>query len=943
MKADPERLKRQFSPACFVPLAVIFGLSLANVYSQLLFQALAELFSIIFISSIFLFTWNTRRFQVNHYFLFLGVAYLFIGSVDFVHILIYRNGEEVLVGNRMNSSLQLWVAARLMEGISLSLAPFFFRRKLNEYLLFLGYLLIVIVLFLTVFGLGFPECFSDGPTAFKKNSEYLSCFFLLLSLYFLHTQAQHIDRMSLGLIQLAVILAVLSELPTLFFPQQYNTPLETSLGTLGKIFSLYCLCKVVFTESLLKPYNILIGKVRAHEEELEDKICERTAALHKSTDLLEKEIAERVKAEQELIWELSVNRELAKVSDALISPSCSQQDVVNLVLDAGQRLTGCQQGFVGTIESDSDAGAVYSGEDFLLRERGEKSPQKKSLDVPVVIENKKVGRIVLADKQGSFTRHDLLAIERLADLFALFIQRKEMEDALNRSEYECRSLFNDALDMIHIVDRQKRITSVNPVELKTLGYSKEEVIGVSLMAIIHPSCKKRTAETLEDIFSTGTCIKNYETALICKDGQKVEVEVSAVPQLEQGGVVSVRAIMRNITERKQEERERENLENQLRHSQKMEAVGTLAGGIAHDFNNILGPIFGYTELALDVLPEGEQVNLWLKEVLQASHRARELVRQILTISRKADQEVQPLRVQLLIKEALKLLRFSIPTTIEIRQNLVPNCEAVLADPTRVHQIIMNLCTNAYHALRETSDGVLEVSLKQVNLTQADIGKSIRLEPGEYLQLSVRDNGTGIPAEILEKIFEPYFTTKGQGEGTGLGLAVVQSIILDFCGDITVESEPGKGTVFHVYLPVIQAGHGASLSQDREDLPRGTERILVVDDDLNLVRMNQKILERLGYQVLVYTESCEALAAFQQDPGAVDLLITDMTMPRMTGEELARKVLALRPDLPVVICTGFSELINEEKARAIGARALLMKPLTKKELACAVRQVLDEDC
>uniref|UniRef100_UPI0040579BE9 MASE3 domain-containing protein n=1 Tax=Candidatus Electrothrix sp. TaxID=2170559 RepID=UPI0040579BE9 len=989
MKADTEKLRTHFSPACFVPFAVIVGLFLADEYSEILFHALAELFSIILISSIFLFTWNTRRFQKNHFFLFLGIAYLFIGSLDFVHILIYRDGEEILAGSTMNASLQLWVAARLMEGASLVLASFFFYNKANEYLVFLGYSLLVFVLLLTVFGQDFPVCYvtGEGVTSFKKACEYLACFFYFCSLYIIHKRQRDIDRNSLRFIQIAVILAAFSESISIIFAHQYNTPLDTTLGTLGKIFSLYCFFQAVFTESLLKPYNTLIDKIRAHEEHLEDKVRERTAALQQTTEQLEKEIADRIKAEKELIWELSVKNELAQVSDALISRSFSMQEIVGLVLDAGQRLTGCQQGFASTVDPVSGAVTAYPGKDsFILEGRKEQpvtlfsarqgdtypglwgqalntqqgfyvdfistddqqsvlpfklTPRKNALNVPVLLDKKVVGQIVLVDKQESFTRHDLAATERLAHLFALSVQRKEMEDALSKSEFECRSLFNDALDMIHIVDRQRKITSVNPVELNTLGYSREEIIGRPLVDIIHPTYKQGTTDVLEQMFQTKRCIKNYETALLGKNGQQVDIEVSAVPQLEQGRVVSIRAIMRNITERKKEEREREDLENQLRHSQKMEAIGTLAGGIAHDFNNILGPIFGYTEMALDVLPKDDLVRPWLKEVLSASHRARELVRQILTISRKADKEVQPLRVQLLIKEALKLLRFSIPSNIEIRQNLVPDCEAVLADPTRIHQVIMNLCTNAYHALRETG-GVLEVSLKQVSLTQADIQKSMRLQPGEHLQLIVQDNGPGISAEILEKIFEPYFTTKAQGEGTGLGLAVVQSIILDLCGDIRVDSEPGKGTAFHVYLPVIQPGNGKVLPEDGEDLPRGTERILVVDDDLELVRMNQNRLERLGYQVAMYTESYEAFAAFQQEPDAFDLLVSDMTMPRMTGIDLTQKVLALCPDLPVIICTGFSELIDEEKAQKVGARALLMKPLTKKELACAVRQVLDQE-
>ena len=988
MKADPAIVKNHFSLACLVPLAVILGLYLADSYNHLLFHALAELFSIILVSSIFLFAWNTRRFQENHYFLFLGIAYLFIGSIDFVHILTYKEGVDILAGISMNSSIQLWIAARYMESISLLLAFFFLQRKVNEYVVVFIYLVVSVLLFQCVFSQSFPACYvnDQGLTVFKKNSEYLICFFFLLSLFLFHKRQTDFDSKALRFMQVAVILAVLAELTTVLALGSYSTPFSTPVGVLGRLFSLYCLAKAVFEVSLVKPYNTLFRKLREHEGKLEDKVRERTAALQYSTEQLEKEIIERIKAEKELLWELAVNQELAKVSDALISRAFSMQEIAELVLHTAQKLTGCWHGFVSTVDLISGAVTAYPGNEFFA-ERGEKeqfhlflpakengkypglwgqalntrqgfctdyispydqesalppglAPRKNSLNVPALIDRKAVGQIALADKSESFTRHDLLAVERLAALFALSVQRKEMEDALSRSELECRSLFNDALDMIHIVDEKKRITSANPVELATLGYSKEEIIGMPLLDLVHPSYKQRTAEALEQIFTVGKCIKNYETALLSKDEQQVDIEVSAVPQFDQGKVVSVRAIMRNITDRKREEREKKKLEIQLRHSQKMEAVGTLAGGIAHDFNNILGPIFGYTELALDVLPEGDRVSHWLKEVLRASHRARELVRQILTISRRTDQDVQPLRIQLLIKEALKLLRCSIPSNIEIRQSLGPDCEAVLADPTRIHQVIMNLCTNAYYAMRETG-GVLEVSLKQIVLAQVDVDNKMRLQPGSYLQLTVQDTGSGVPEELMEKVFEPYFTTKAPGEGTGLGLALVQSIVLDFCGDITAYSEPGKGAAFHVYLPVIQAGEENVQLEDGPLLPKGTERILVIDDDQELVRINQKILETLGYQAIAYTDSYEALVAFQQQPDAVDLVLTDMTMPKMTGDELTRRLLALRPDLPVIICTGFSELIDEDKARELGARALMMKPLTKKELACAVRQVLDQ--
>jgi PAS domain S-box-containing protein len=560
--------------------------------------------------------------------------------------------------------------------------------------------------------------------------------------------------------------------------------------------------------------------------------------------------------------------------------------------------------------------------------------------MPAVIDGRAVGRIALANKEGDFTNDDLVAAERLAAVFALAVQRKYAEESLSRSEHKYRSLFNDAPDMIHIVSQEKKIVDANPAELRILGCtSREELIGVPLLEVIHPDFRRKTAAILEQILSSGLCMKNYETALIARNGDQIDVEVSAVPQLENGRVVSVRAIMRNITERKQEEQERKKLEVQLRQSRKMEAIGTLAGGIAHDFNNILGPILGYTEMALESLPPGSSIWPWLEEVQKAGSRARELVRQILAISRKTEQEVQPLRIQPIIKETLKLLRSSLPTTIEIRQHLDPTCGAVLADPTRIHQVVMNLCTNAYYAMRETG-GLLEVSLQQIELYADALPRKLRLPSGSYLQLQVRDTGCGMPEDILEKIFEPYFTTRAKGEGTGLGLALVQSITLDFGGDVTVASEPGQGAVFDVYLPVIREVKESSIDKKAVVLPVGKERVLVVDDDQNVAEMTRNILASLGYIVTALTSSSEALALFSHQPEAFDLIFTDMTMPQMTGAELAQQMLTRRPELPVILSTGFSALIDEGKAEALGIRRLLMKPFTKGELARAVREALD---
>ena len=392
----------------------------------------------------------------------------------------------------------------------------------------------------------------------------------------------------------------------------------------------------------------------------------------------------------------------------------------------------------------------------------------------------------------------------------------------------------------------------------------------------------------------------------------------------------------DITEHKHAEEEKLTLESQLRQAQKMEAIGTLAGGIAHDFNNILSIIFGYNELAMEE-KDPKTRRHHLEELERGAKRAKELVAQILAFSRKAEQQMQPLQVSLIIKEALKMLRSSIPTTIEIRQNIASD-GLVLADPTQIHQIIMNLCTNAYHAMRETG-GTLAVSLDEVAIGPEEYGYA-GLAPGNYLKLAVSDTGCGIEPKIVEKIFEPYFTTKKIGEGTGMGLAVVHGIVKSHHGHITVYSEPGKGTSIHVYLP-LTAEEAATLPEKTEptELSGKGERILLVDDEEQIGAAVSALLSKNGYQVTTFTDGLQALAEFQHKPEHFDLVITDMTMPSINGAELAQKIMALRPEIPVILCTGQSELINREKAFAMGIRDYLTKPLLTEPLLVAVKTAL----
>ena len=379
---------------------------------------------------------------------------------------------------------------------------------------------------------------------------------------------------------------------------------------------------------------------------------------------------------------------------------------------------------------------------------------------------------------------------------------------------------------------------------------------------------------------------------------------------------------------------------QLQQVMKMQAIGTLAGGIAHDFNNILFPIVGYTELTMDDLPQDSQSHKNLEEVLKATTRATELVQQILTFSRQSGQERNPLKVQYLIKEALKLLRATIPTSIEIISRIDKDCGAIMGDPTQIHQVVMNLCTNAYHAMEDTG-GILEVSLQAVNLSYQEATERVGMKHGRHLRLTVTDDGHGMEPQVLERIFEPYYTTKKQGKGTGLGLSVTHGIIKNHGGDISVSSRPGKGSTFNILLPVLDDVDIATKEVQPPAVSKGHERILLIDDEEQIIDIGQRLLERLGYKVTCKTDSQEALEEFAAQPERFDLVITDMTMPKLTGDQLARKMMEINPRVPVVLCTGFNETINEEKALAMGIDRFIMKPIVKDELASTVRTVLDE--
>ena len=430
---------------------------------------------------------------------------------------------------------------------------------------------------------------------------------------------------------------------------------------------------------------------------------------------------------------------------------------------------------------------------------------------------------------------------------------------------------------------------------------------------------------------------NYEGMLQKPTGEKIFFSGHSIPSVRDNEIV-FNGIILDITDKKNAENEQKKLQRQLRQSQKLESIGTLAGGIAHDFNNILSSIIGFTELSLDDAPKGTFLEDNLQEVYLAGKRARDLVKQILAFARQSDEKIDPIQPSTIAKEVLKLIRSTIPTTIEIQQAIESEA-LIMGNATQVHQVLMNICTNAAHSM-EDSGGVLSVSLKDLVLDTK--GLSIGMKQGNYIEIKVSDTGVGIAPEIIQSIFDPYFTTKGPGEGTGMGLAMAQGVIEKYGGNITVDSEVGKGTTFTIYLPVTKKRSALSAYVE-EQLPTGTERILFVDDEAPIAKMGSQILDRLGYSVTARTSSIEVLELFRSRPNDFDLVVTDMTMPNLTGDKLAVELMKIRRDIPIILCTGYSKKISDETALKIGIKAFAYKPIVKADLAKTVRKVLDESC
>jgi len=493
-----------------------------------------------------------------------------------------------------------------------------------------------------------------------------------------------------------------------------------------------------------------------------------------------------------------------------------------------------------------------------------------------------------------------------------------------------------AKETIMLIDVKGKIQYINPAAENFTGLTTDKIVGKNIFAL------KRTPEeqkAFNNLWETISKDKTWSGHLSKEknDGTATELDITVSPiRNSSGKVISFVSIGRDISKEME-------LEDRLRQSQKMEAIGTLAGGIAHDFNNILGAIIGYTEIAQDDIPGNNPALKSLDQILRSSFRAKDLVTQILAFSRKSTHENKHIDISLALHDTIKLLRATIPSTIEIKTNISSERSLIMADATQISQVFLNLCTNAAQAMVKTG-GILSIDTSSVTLVNKDHDYPEELLPGQYVKIQISDTGEGIDPKIKTRIFEPFFTTKEQGKGTGMGLAVAHGIINSHKGIITLESELHKGSIFTILLPEL-AGQAHSINRRPKpvkDIQTGREKILFVDDEPLLLDLGKKVLESLSYNVTEMNNSIEALELFQRDPEKFDLVITDQTMPKMTGHELAKKLIEIRPDIPIILCTGYSQTVSPEVAYATGIKEYLEKPVSKKNFAEAIRSVLDSN-
>ena len=890
------------SVAFIAGILILFGLYLSSLYNYLLFHILTEIFSIVVAWTIFILAWNSRRIIDNNYLLFIGIAFLFIGGLDLVHTLGYK-GMGIFHGYAANLPTQLWIAARYMESLSFFIAPMFLTRRLRADLVLIVYALVTaLVLGLVFYWHIFPTCFVEGVglTPFKKISEYIISIILIGAITFLFQKRKEFDEKVFRLLVAAMVITIAAELAFTFYISAYG--FSNLVGHYFKIISFYLIYKAIIETGLTKPYNLLFRNLKQSEEAVQES---------------EKKYRQ--------IFETN------KAVKLMIDPESGTIIEAN---EAACNYYGYSKKEMETLEiSDIN---VLPPEKIHLEMQKAKSEERLYFSFPHRLASGEIRNVEVYSGPVNLGEKTLLysIIHDVTD-------RIGAEKRIQENEARYRLLFNSGNDavFVHQPDEDGKpghFIEANEVACQMYGYTRDEFLRLTPLDLVISDDESYVCKKVKNVLSGKQSV--FENTHKRKTGEEIPVEIS--PHLfDLDGRPTILSRVLDITEHKRSEKERQNLLARLQQSQKMEAVGTLAGGIAHDFNNILAVILGNAELASDDVPDWNPASKSLKEIHKASIRAKDMVQQLLAFSRKTDEVSMPINIAPIIKESLKMLKHAIPTSVEFKQHISDDSCNVMGDASQINQIVMNLVTNAADAMSEEG-GLLKVTLENIILQEEKICFDWVLSPGPYVRLRMRDTGEGIEPKIMDRIFEPYYTTKEVGKGTGMGLSVIHGIMKRHNGGIRVESEVEKGTLFEIYFPALEKAAEEEKKPEGE-IKGGSERILFVDDEESMVNLNHQRLERLGYTVKSTTKPVEALEWFRADPGQFDVIITDMTMPRMTGDRLTKEVLTIRPHMPVIICTGYSERMSAKKAEGLGVRKYLEKPIGLRNMASALREVLDD--
>ena len=675
-------------------------------------------------------------------------------------------------------------------------------------------------------------------------------------------------------------------------------------------------------EEILKLYNErLVRKLEQKMLELEREIRVRRET---EETLRAREQKYRMLTDNTLdvIWAMNLNLVFTYVNPAI------------------ERLLGYSpEEWVGSVLSDHCDEENFARISRIVADEMAKGPKGSGVILETVLLNKKREPVPF-EIHGRVTHDEKGEPVALQGISRDITIRKRQEENLHQVNALLDSIVENIPDMIFLKDAEElRFIRFNRAGENLLGYAREDLIGKNDYDLVPKELADSLMKNDREILRGKAIVDIPSESLLNRNKEERILHTKKVPILDENGKPEyLLGISEDITEMKLAEKNRHKLAAQLLQAQKLESIGTLASGIAHDFNNILTSIIGFTEIVLDGVEKDSIAESNLQEVYKAGLRAKDLVRQILAFARQSDEQRKPIYAKPIVKEVLSFLRSSIPSTIEIKQHITSDA-SIMGDPTQLHQVIMNLCTNAAHAMEEKG-GILEIGLEDIRIDSYDKPPGLGLRSGDYLKLSISDTGSGIPPDVIGSIFEPYYTTKEPGEGTGMGLALVHGIVESYGGRIEVKTEVGKGSVFSIYLPVTGKDEHQHLYEP-EALPTGEERILFVDDEAPIAKMGGQILEKLGYAVSIRVSSVEALELFRSKPNDFDLVITDMTMPNMTGDQLVAELMAIRPDIPVILCTGYSKKISDKSAAEIGIKAFAYKPIVKADLAKTIRKVLDE--